>query len=191
VAIDIYRIRLDGPAAPGCADGPLRAILAARLGTAPVIVRGPHGKPELAGRELEFNVSHSGELALIAVSDAGPIGVDVEQHRALPDPAAFARRFFSAGEAADAGADLAALFRCWCRKEAWLKAQGVGLDLVRARTDLREAPAGWLLADLDVAPGYAAAVARAGAPAELRVLDHASDDNRASGDAAIARTTSR
>ncbi len=83
VPIDIYRIRLDRPATPGCVDAVLQAILAARLGRPPQVAIGPHGKPYLVGKELEFNASHSGALGLIAVSDAGPIGVDVEQHHAL------------------------------------------------------------------------------------------------------------
>lgn len=186
VAIDIYRIRLDRPAASGCADAVLHAILAERLGRPPQIAIGPHGKPYLVGGELEFNASHSGALALIAVSDSGPIGVDVEQHHALHDPAAFARRFFTRDEAASVGNDPAALFRLWCRKEAWLKAQGVGLVLPLDH-DVREAPPGWLLADLDVAPGYSAAVAREGASAEIRLID----DSVRSGDVAISRKISR
>ena len=185
--IDIYRIRLDQPATSGCVDAVLHAILAARLGRPPQTAIGPHGKPFLTSGDLEFNVSHSGALALIAVSEAGPIGVDVEQHHALHDPAAFARRFFTVDEAAGVGGDPVALFRLWCRKEAWLKARGVGLVLPLDRVDVREAPPGWLLADLDVAPGYSAAVAREGAPAEIRLID----DSVRSGEVAISRKISR
>jgi 4'-phosphopantetheinyl transferase len=186
VAIDVYRVRLDQPASSGCVDAVLQAILAARLGRPPQIAIGPHGKPYLADGGLEFNVSHSGALALIAVSD-GPIGVDVEQHHALHDPAAFARRFFTPDEAASLGDDPAALFRLWCRKEAWLKARGVGLAFPLDQIDVREAPPGWLLADLDVGPGYSAAVAREGGPAEIHLID----DSARSGDATISRMISR
>ena len=151
----------------------MRAILAAELGREPQLTVGPYGKPELVGGELAFNVAHSGELALIAVSRAGPIGVDLEQHRPLRDAAAIARRFFTAEEAALVVADPVEFYRLWCRKEAWVKAQGTGLRLPLDGVDVRVAPPGWLLADLDIAPGYAAAVARPGASDEIRVIDHA------------------
>ncbi|HEY1816137.1 MAG TPA: 4'-phosphopantetheinyl transferase superfamily protein [Kofleriaceae bacterium] len=190
MAIDVYRIRLAHTAMPGCANAALRAIVAMRLGREVELAIDPRGKPQLAGRELEVNVSHSGELALIAISDAGAIGVDVEQVRPLHDARAFIKRFFSAAEAAEAGDELAAIFRTWCRKEALLKARGIGLVMPLAAVDVRSSPPGWLLADLDVAPGYAAAVARAGEPAELRIIDY-SDDNVRDASPAIARNSSR
>lgn len=173
MVIDIYRIRLAGPPGAGCADRALRAILAAELGHEPQLAIGPNGKPELVGGGLAFNVAHSGELALIAISRDGSVGVDLEQHRPLRDAAATAGRFFTAPEAALVAAEPVQFFRLWCRKEAWLKAQGIGLRLPLDTVDVRGEVPGWLLADLDLAPGYAAAVAREGEPAEIRVIDHA------------------
>jgi 4'-phosphopantetheinyl transferase len=190
VVIDIYRICLAEPATPGCADGALRELLTQRLGAAPELEVGPHGKPAVGGGGLEFNVTHSGMIALVAISDGGPIGVDVEEHRALADPAAFARRFFSPGEAEAVRADPVALFRWWCRKEAWLKAQGVGLRMPLGELDVREPPPGWLMVDLNVGAGYSAAVVREGGPAEIRLLDYSADSTRA-GDSTIARKISR
>jgi phosphopantetheinyl transferase len=139
---------------------------------APVVTRDTNGKPQLVGGAVHFNTSHSGELALVAVSDA-PVGVDIEQQRAIADPVAFARRFHFETT------DPHELMRLWCRKEAWLKARGVGLAGVTARMDLR----GWFVADLEIAAGYSAAVVRAGEPTEICVIDW-------SGDATIARKIS-
>jgi len=172
VAIEIYRIWLVAPALPGCADRALRDLLARHLGRGFELEVGPHGKPGVVGGGVEFNVTHSGMVALVAISDGGPIGVDVEQHRKLADPIAFARRFFSPAETEAVRADPDALFRWWARKEAWLKAQGVGIRMPLGEVDVREQPPGWLLADLDVAPGYSAAVAREGGPAEIRLVDY-------------------
>jgi 4'-phosphopantetheinyl transferase len=96
---------------------------------------GPHGKPELAEKpRYGFNVTHSGGLAMYAVSDLREVGIDVEQHREMDDLAGIARRFFAPDEV-DALEQLspedrqAAFFRCWSRKEAVVKAIGAGLSL--------------------------------------------------------------
>ena len=188
VPIDIYRICLAEPAAPGCADHALRELLTHRLGAAPELAVGPHGKPGVVGGP-EFNVTHSGMIALVAISDGGPIGVDVEEHRQLANPDAFAARFFSPGEAEAVRTDPAALFRWWCRKEAWLKAQGVGLRMPLGELDVRVSPPGWLMIDLDIAPGYSAAVAREGGPAEICLLDYNAESLR-SGEPTIVRKIS-
>jgi 4'-phosphopantetheinyl transferase len=99
------------------------------------------------------------------------------------------RRFFSAAEVAEVGDELAAIYRIWCRKEAWLKARGVGLVMPLAAFDVRASPPGWFVADLDVAPGYAAAVARAGEPAPIRVIAY-NDDSACDASPAIARNSS-
>jgi hypothetical protein len=139
---------------------------------APEIMRDANGKPQLVGGAAHFNVSHSGELALVAVSDA-PVGVDIEQDRAIADPDAFARRLrFETTDPRE-------LMRLWCRKEAWLKARGIGLAGVTERMDLRA----WFVADLEIAAGYSAAVARSGSPTTIRVIDW-------SGDVTIARKIS-
>ena len=110
--------------------GRFRQCLAADL----CFVRSTHGKPALMPpHALEFNLSHSADLALCAVAATGELGVDVECHRSV-DSAALAQRFFSSSEAGrlaqlDGSALQAAFFACWTRKEAYIKAKGLGLSL--------------------------------------------------------------
>jgi 4'-phosphopantetheinyl transferase len=169
------------------ARGTLRLILGAYLACAPGEVRfryGPHGKPALAGEPQDdpprFNLSHSGDLALYAVTRGREVGIDVERTR--PDIASetIAEQFFSPREVATLRAlpvhlQEKAFFACWTRKEAYIKATGRGLAiplasfdvtlapgeqpaLVSTRNDPREA-ARWRLCDLDAGAGYAAALA--------------------------------
>lgn len=93
------------------------------------------GKPELLRpvADLHFNLSHSDSLALIAISSEGPVGVDLEWMRPVQDLAELAREHFTAQEAEGLLAlapdeHLAAFLRVWTRKEACLKAWGVGLE---------------------------------------------------------------
>ncbi len=116
----------------------LRKILAAYLHADPKsleLAYGARGKPRLAGAHelagLHFNVSHSGQHALLAFGQT-PHGVDLEAVRPLRDPEALARRFFAPSErealaAVPAEARLQAFFACWTRKEAYLKAAGTGI----------------------------------------------------------------
>ena len=96
-----------------------------------------HGKPELdppwKGRGVEFNVSHSGDVALFAFTRERPIGVDVEAIRPMENAAGLLERFFSAEEVAQwrqtpAERQGLVFFQGWTRKEAWLKAVGSGLS---------------------------------------------------------------
>jgi 4'-phosphopantetheinyl transferase len=118
----------------------LRSILADYLALDPAELcfsEGPWGKPALAGPEaasgLAFNLTHSGALALLAVTRHREVGVDLELLRPLPDAQDLAERFFSAPERDDlrrvAGTDAEALtfFNCWTRKEAYIKALGRGM----------------------------------------------------------------
>ncbi len=120
------------------AKAALRRLLAGYLDCPPAALRfgaGPHGKPYLEGAaaaaEIEFNLSHSGDKALAAVTRL-TVGVDLEQtqRRAPIAEGAIAARFFTAEEGAawrvGRGTD-AAFFRLWTRKEAVLKAHGGGL----------------------------------------------------------------
>ena len=118
----------------------LRMILSRYLDCRPADVRfrtGSHGKPFLDpathGQRLRFNVSHSHELALVGVTAAGEVGVDIERVRPLEDIDAIVARHFSLRErrafARAAPADrLRTFFRRWTLKEAYLKALGVGLS---------------------------------------------------------------
>lgn len=115
----------------------LRLILGRALGLDPralAFTLAPGGRPELEGRALSFNLSHSGERALVALSGEAPVGVDVETLRPMPDALRIARGHFAADEAADlmrldGPAREAAFFALWTRKEAVVKALGAGLAL--------------------------------------------------------------
>jgi 4'-phosphopantetheinyl transferase len=92
---------------------------------------GPFGKPSLPRHHLSFNVSHTQGVSLIAVAHSA-VGVDVERVVASADLPAIAHAHFSPGEIAKLQAlsgreHTEAFFRCWTRKEAFLKAQGFGL----------------------------------------------------------------
>ena len=97
---------------------------------------GANGKPRLHGESvmgLNFNLAHSGEVALIAVAKGCEVGVDVERLREVYHWEEIARRYFHPGEAAQilavqARLRPAAFFQCWTRKEAILKALGTGLS---------------------------------------------------------------
>ncbi|MEN3303122.1 4'-phosphopantetheinyl transferase superfamily protein [Pseudonocardia sp.] len=89
----------------------------------------PHGKPHLAGGGPEFSLTHSGERVGVAVSADGPVGLDVEQLRPLPDLDGLAGHALSPAELrAHPPADPAAFLTTWTRKEALLKATGEGLS---------------------------------------------------------------
>lgn len=114
----------------------LRRVLARELGMAARDVRwhvGTQGKPHLAGREgWHFNLSHSGDWALLGLGQGAPIGVDIE----CPGPSAdidllVSHQFNAAEQAAFAqcppSARAAFFYRMWVRKEACVKALGCGL----------------------------------------------------------------
>lgn len=116
----------------------LRHLLAVRTGvpaSALQFLEGPQGKPALHGtRACAFNLSHSEDIALVALAEDGDIGIDVEMLRPMPDAVELAQRNFSASECAELAAtpppqqDLAFLLG-WTRKEACLKAIGSGLSI--------------------------------------------------------------
>ena len=108
---------------------------------------GPKGKPALAepASSLEFNLSHSAERVVLAVTSASPLGVDIEQLRPLEDARDIARRFFSDNEVRaledlDAAQRLEGFFNCWMRKEALIKAVGEGVFVSLDRFDVSLAP---------------------------------------------------
>jgi 4'-phosphopantetheinyl transferase len=142
----------------------VRELLGAYLGCGPdrvVFRRGTHGKPEVVGGgDLRFNLSHSGDLALLGVTSGADLGVDVEALRPIPDRESLAVEVFSEAELAEYRAlseedRLVGFYQGWTRKEAWLKGRGDGLigDL-----------AGF---DVSLAPGAAPRLLRVGdSPAE-------------------------
>lgn len=173
------------------ARGFMRDVIARYLELRPEALRfsyGTYGKPALAGQHtLRFNLSHSGEVALLGVTLDAELGVDVERVR--PDFATgdIARRYFSRVEVDDFDAlpdeeQVAAFFRCWTRKEAYIKAIGKGLSQPLDAFDVTLAPGAqaallraegdevtrWIMAEIDVGPGYAAAIAVEAPVARIR-----------------------
>jgi 4'-phosphopantetheinyl transferase len=118
----------------------LRGILGACLGLSPSAVpieTDSLGKPRLAAGandgELSFNLAHSGELALVALTRGCEVGIDVEQIRSIDHWQEIAENYFHPAEIAQIAASepshhVAAFLQCWTRKEAILKAAGVGLS---------------------------------------------------------------
>jgi 4'-phosphopantetheinyl transferase len=156
--------------------GVLRTLLGRYLNMEPGSVSftyNPYGKPSVGtGSGLDFNLSHSGDMALYGFAHACPLGVDVEQVRSIPEMNSIAAQYFSPEECAElSGVDemrrSEAFFNCWTRKEAYIKAIGHGLAL-----PLKTIPAAdsWSLCHLVPAPGYIGALAYAGAerPVEVR-----------------------
>lgn len=154
-------------------------------------------KPSLApphAGEIEFNVSHSGGAALLAFTRDRAIGVDIEKITDQRDRETIARRFFSEHEQRVLGAlpvseRTEAFFRCWTRKESYIKAVGDGLSLpldqfdvslevgdqnalVATRPDAGEA-ARWSLREVSAGEGYAGAICVRGAGWLLRSWDSA------------------
>lgn len=179
------------------ARGFLRSVVARYLETQPEALRfsyGAYGKPELASEHmLRFNLSHSHEVALLAVALDAEVGVDVEHVRADFASEEIARRFFSRAEVEVFNAlpkeeQVAAFFRCWTRKEAYIKAIGKGLSQALDAFDVTLAPGAapallraedddasrWLLTDLNAGDGYAAALAIAGPITTLRCFQNIS-----------------
>ncbi|NWG08473.1 MAG: 4'-phosphopantetheinyl transferase superfamily protein [Chloroflexi bacterium] len=119
------------------AHAALRDILSRYLGCRPKALTfsvNSYGKPELTNHELEFNLSHSGDYALIAAARGHKVGVDVEHIRMDKDLESIANRFFSPSELSEFMAlpperKAVGFFNCWTRKEAYIKAQGLGLSL--------------------------------------------------------------
>lgn len=149
------------------ARGRLRQLLADRLRThsrSVQLCRGVHGKPRLApgsgAADWRFNVSHSGDLALIAFLRGREVGIDVEAVHALQDVDAISAQYFPPRELAAflslAPRDKALGFlRGWTRTEAIAKARGVGLQRLGARGE----DADWRVHSFSPAPGYVAALA--------------------------------
>jgi 4'-phosphopantetheinyl transferase len=169
------------------AHGWLRHVLAGQLDCAPRevrIVAGERGKPEVADSQLCFSFARSAGIGLYATSWDGPVGVDLEEIRATADVDGIARRFFSETEqatlaAVPEAARRRACFECWTRKEALVKATGAGvttaLDRIEVGVGRRAAVArGWSIHDVEVVPGFAAALAAptvgASAPPVQRVI---------------------
>ena len=179
------------------ARGLLRVILARYLDLEPAALRfvyGAYGKPALAhdtgGVALRFNLSHSGGYVLYAVTHQRELGIDIERMRpGFAREGGIAERFFSPHEVAALRAlplslQATAFFACWSRKEAYIKARGLGLAIPLESFDVSLTPgepaallhtadgpqetSRWAMQELAPVPGYAAALAVAGHDWRLR-----------------------
>ena len=152
------------------------------------------GKPLVSrptdGQRLKFNLSHSGRLALLAVSRIEEVGIDVEEIRSSISHDAFAARVFTSHEAeiiqcAPRIRKRQLFFRCWTRKEALVKATGYGLRTPLDTFDVHleskgpvtlsdpDAQCEYTLVDLDLGPAYSGAVAVRGQTCRLRLTSFA------------------
>ena len=154
--------------------GVLRALLGRYLQLDPRDLEfslGEHGKPTLdtpGAGPLQFNLSHSGEIALYAVSDAGTVGIDVETARRRVDELGVAARVLGDAEAARLGdldpeTRIGEFLRAWVLHEAAIKCRGAGLGRPSEGSPAREQ---WT-AELVVGPGAAAAVVAERRPSQL------------------------
>lgn len=178
--------------------GVLRTLLGQYLRRRPAEVRlwyNPQGKPGVerssGDSDIQFNLAHSGPLALLAVCCGRAVGIDIERHRPDVECAELAERYFSPDEAAALGAlpetrRRAAFFAGWTRKEAYLKAQGLGMSIALDRFSVSLPPddpprllstehdpsqvGRWELHAFEPAPEASAALAIEGREARLRFL---------------------
>ena len=147
-------------------------------------VCGAHGKPaidpDLGLPDIRFNLSHSGNLAVLAVNLASEVGIDIERIQPARANMAIAERFFSPREIAALRAlpepdQVLGFFSCWTRKEAFLKGRGDGLsvplkdfdvsltpqeppELLGSRIDPSEVDR-WRLFEVPIEEGYVACLA--------------------------------
>ena len=175
------------------ARGVLREFLGAYLQEEPASLEfsyGQHGKPALAGKHassgLCFNLSHSFGMAVFAFARGRNLGIDVERVDPESTGEDIARRFFSPGEVSDLRSlpptgRPEAFFRCWTRKEAYIKALGTGLHTPLdgfSVSLLPDQPAQflggvdpcWHIAAFHPAEDYAAAVVYDGGPCSVRFM---------------------
>lgn len=117
----------------------------------------PHGKPLIEG--LHVSVSHSGDLIAVALTELGPIGVDVEETTRHADIESMLPYVFSGDELAALPDPSEHFYQVWTRKESILKATGEGLHVRMSTLTVLPDPGSHNVRDLIAPrPGYAAAV---------------------------------
>ena len=179
--------------------GMMRNVLARYLDAKPAELSfcyGARGKPALGGahegHELQFNLSDSAGLAVLAVTRGRAVGIDVEHLDRNADDQGLARRFFAPEEVAELTAlppsqRRAGFFNCWTRKEAYIKAHGHGLLMALDRFAVSLTPgkpavlrrcaegpqelARWSMLDLPPAQGFAGCLIVEGSGSRLRCWD--------------------
>lgn len=147
-----------------------------------------HGKPLYVPGEVNFSISHAGELVVAAFCINNNVGIDIENVRDMPDLADIATNFHPL-ETAEILAEheverTNTFFRCWTRKEAFLKATGTGLNhplnRFRVRTDrtdqdwltllpphAKHTSSGWTSCDIDIRPKYQCSIAADASPLDV------------------------
>ncbi|MDQ2937386.1 MAG: 4'-phosphopantetheinyl transferase superfamily protein [Acidobacteriota bacterium] len=167
------------------ARGLLRRLLAAYLGVSSAELQflyADKGKPYLKETHrgsINFNLAHSGDMAIYAFSRGRELGVDLELMREDLAGEKIAERFFSRREISSLRSlpvelRKQAFFNCWTRKEAYIKARGEGLSMPLDEFDVSLAPrepaallknykdsgevSRWTMQSISVAPGYVAAL---------------------------------
>lgn len=185
------------------ARGILRQILALYTKLSPAaltLTSNRYGRPSLPSdlnpAQLNFNLSHSGNLVLYAFSRGRAVGIDIETVRKEIATLAIAENFFSPDEvtalkAVSEDMHTVAFFNCWTRKEAFIKALGEGLShplqnfsvslapheeaaLLSVRGDQRAA-ARWKMHALEPGIGYVASVIAENPPFSLREWEYVCD----------------
>ena len=176
-----------------------RQLLAAQLETSPATIQiesANFQKPKIVSPEnskrLRFNCSHSADWALIAVAREREVGVDLEQHRPLPDAEDLAGKIFSDAENRELTAlppalKLQGFFNGWTRKEAFVKAIGLGLSYPLNRFSVSLSPnrpaailevadnppalEKWSMISLELNPDYSAALVFEGKKSDVKFLE--------------------
>jgi 4'-phosphopantetheinyl transferase len=172
------------------AHGSVRILIKHILGIEAEISISEFGKPQLLGSSLQFNLSHSGNVILMAFSLNNPVGIDVEERREIKDLDLIAGGYFHELEV-KALSKLnqpllsQAFFSCWAKKEAVIKALGLGLSMplnafeveivpiegiCHARLPDRF-PKSWTLRAFNPLDGYAAAIASPALNLKIRAID--------------------
>jgi 4'-phosphopantetheinyl transferase len=177
--------------------GLLRVILSSYVGMSPgeiIFAYGSHGKPALKRQDgqaaIEFNLAHTHAMAIYAITQDRPVGVDIEFIQADFPIEEVAKNFFSSSELAALQAlprklRVAAFFKCWTRKEAFIKALGDGLSRPLADFDVSLVPgepaqllnvgwapeetSRWCIKDIDAVPGFSAAMVFSGSQCRMHV----------------------
>ena len=156
----------------------LRTILGRYLECDPHAIQfgaGAHGKPYIdqpaSAPPVHFNLSHSHRSAVIAVTGAGPIGIDMEHIRLNVAHDEIARRYFSPKEqewleSRPENERKRDFFRLWVLKEALIKADGRGLSMTLAAAEIgfmdncpRVAAGNWWVQELELVENFTAAIA--------------------------------
>ena len=177
------------------ARGTLRRLLGAYLETEPhqlEFAYAEHGKPFLQHpkTDLHFNVSHSGNAALMVFARGRDLGVDVERTQREVGWERVARRFFAGPELVELMAlnpdqRRSGFFRCWTSKEAYMKATGRGITLGLGKFVVRVDPSlpaelllavegsahHWWLQDVDPGPAMAGALCVSGGEPNIDWLE--------------------